>query len=207
MNFPPLINQKKYLIPNSNGQIDKIQLLKDVWELFKEDFIDNEVIFGGERVLTESKILDCSVCDNNCINVFCTCDNCPWVGKLDIYQHITSDEDKSMENRLTLNAQRILRNKRRKNPDAIIRTPGKFSKSRTLRIPWIKYFIENCNHPELQIDIKRYSPIKEKIKIYHKKQDYLIIFSRNTYKNGNKELFLNSAYHKPFKHYLREFDH
>lgn len=204
MKLPPLINSKLYLIPNSNGQIDRAKLLYDTWKCFEKDFISGKVLFENYQVQVRDKPLDCSVCNHNCSNIFFDCPECPWRGKLDIFQHVTTDEDKTLENKLTKEAKKRLKKRRKVNPSYKIRTPGVFSKSRVIRISWIKFLIEHSDDDEI---IKKVSPSRineERIKIYHEKQDYLVIISRTMLPDGTFELYLNSAYHNPYNSLLRD---
>ncbi len=206
MDLPPLIPKNNYIINPKTGSLNRIKLLNDAYNKLIEDFEVVGVLFEQNRVCLDNKILDCSVCNNNCINDFCTCEDCPWKNKLDIFQHITSDEDPSLEKRLTIKAIKLLRKKRKSNPNAKIRTPGVFSSSRTFRIPWLKYIIEHHSHEDIQEKIIRVNNSKEKILLYCKKQNYLIVMSRTTLSNGYIEMYLNSAYHKPYISLLRGFE-
>lgn len=206
MVLPALIQKKNYIVNPSTGLLDKNKLLEDAYKILLDDFQINEVLYNGARVFLEQKILDCTVCDNNCVNEFCTCDDCAWAGKLDIFQHITSDEDPTLESRLTKEAKRKLAKKRKKVPKAKVRTPGEFSLGRTIRIPWIKWLIENANNNlDIQTHIIRVSSQKTKFVLYYKKQDYMVVLSRTQYANGSIEIYLNSAYHKPYSSLLRHF--
>lgn len=205
MVFPTLIQKKKYIIDISKGTIDKNKLICDAYEIFVTDFLENGVWYNNYRVFLDEKILDCTVCNNSCINTFCTCENCPWKDKLDIFQHITTDEDPKLESRLTREAKRLLHKKRKHVPKAKVRTPGEFSLSRTIRIPWIKYMIENSGNDEIQKYIKQVNKQKSKILLYNKKQNYMVVLSKIEYSNGNIEYFLNSAYHNPYQSLLRVF--
>lgn len=206
MKLPEMIHKKDYIIDNNSGSIDKKKLLEDAYAKLIDDFTNTKVYFEGYRVILDDKILDCSVCNYSCINDFCECIDCPWKGKLDIFQHITSDEDPTLKDRLTPAAKKLLRKKLKSNPYAKIRTPGMFSSSRTYRIPWIKYIIEHSNDPDIQVVQKKVNTQKTKIKLYYKKQNYLIILSKTILSNGFVEMYLNSAYHKPFISLLRDFN-
>lgn len=206
MDLPPLIPKNNYIVNPKTGSLDRIRLLNDAYNKLIEDFETVGVFFEQNRVYLDTKVLDCSVCNNNCINNFCTCDGCPWKDKLDIFQHITSNEDPSLEKRLTKRAIKLLRKKRKSNPSAKIRTPGEFSSSRTFRIPWIKYMIEHHSHEDIQKRTIQVNKSKEKILLYNKKQNYLIVMSRTTLSNDNIEMYLNSAYHNPYISLLRGFN-
>lgn len=205
MIFPELIQKKKYIIDISKGTINKSQLICDAYDILITDFLENGVWYNNHRVLLDRKILDCTVCNNSCINSFCTCENCPWKDKLDIFQHVTTNEDPQLESRLTIQAKRKLHEKRKRIPKAKVRTPGEFSLSRTIRVPWIKYMIENSENDEIQKHINIVSKQKSKILLYNKKQDYMVVLSETKYINGSIEYFLNSAYHKPYPSLLRVF--
>lgn len=205
MKFPLVLDKKQYLISGTNGQIDKIKLINDAFELFIKDFVIDKVFYKGIKVGVRNKLLDCSVCNNNCNNDFCTCNDCPWKDKLDIFQHITTDEDKDLKKNLTKKAQQKLKKRKKTNPAYKIRTPGLFSKSRTIRILYIKFLIENIDNNEIVEKISKTRTNEDKIKIYCKKQDFLVILSKTKLENGNFEIFLNSAYHKPYISLLRDF--
>ena len=205
MNLPPLIPKKKYITNEKTGSIDTISLINDAYKILKEDFFEKKVFFEGHQVYLDLKILDCSVCNYNCINTFCTCENCPWKDKYDIFQHVTSDEDKSLEQRLTQKAKKALKKLRKVRPTAKIRTPGEFSSSRTLRIPWIKYIIEHSDEQDIQVVRKQVSKVKTKILFYNKKENYLVVISKTVQKNDFVEMYLNSAYYKPYQSLLKDF--
>lgn len=200
-----MINTKKFLISNNTGQIDKIAFINYAYELFVNDFKNSKVLYKGLQVQIRDKKLDCSVCNNTCSNAFCNCENCPWKNKEDIFQHITSDEDPTLETRLSKTAKKKLKKRRRANPGYKVRTPGIYSKTRTRRINWIKFVIENSDNPEIIEKIIQSASNEEKIRLYNKKENYLVIISRTTLKNGTQELYLNSAYHKPYISLLRDF--
>ena len=205
MDLPPLIPKNNYIVNPKTGSLDRIKLLNDAYNKLIEDFEIVGVLFEQNRVYLDKKVLDCSVCNNNCINDFCTCDDCPWKDKLDIFQHITSDEDPTLKDRLTKEAKKLLKKKLKSNPYAKIRTPGEFSSSRTFRIPWIKYIIEHSNNPDIQVVRTPVNTQKTKIKLYNKKEKYLVILSQTKLSNGFVVMYLNSAYHKPFSSLLRDF--
>lgn len=205
MKFPPMIDTKNFLISNNTGQIDKIAFINYAYELFVNDFKHSKVLYKGLQVKIRDKKLDCSVCNNTCSNTFCNCENCPWKNKEDIFQHITSDEDPTLETRLSKTAKKKLKKRRRANSGYKIRTPGIYSKTRTRRINWIKFIIENSNNSEIIEKIIQSASNEEKIRLYNKKENYLVIISRTTLKNGTQELYLNSAYHKPYISLLRDF--
>lgn len=201
-----MLHKKNYIEDWGTGRIDKKKLLEDAYAKLIDDFENTKVHFEGFRVILDPKKLDCSVCNYNCINDFCECLDCPWAGKLDIFQHITSNEDPTLKERLTSEARKRLKKKLKSNPYAKIRTPGEFSSSRTLRIPWIKYIIEHSDDPDIQIVRKAINSQKTKIKLYNKKVNYLVIISQTRLSTGFVEMYLNSAYHKPFNSLLRDFN-
>jgi len=205
MNLPDfLINVDNYLIPGKNGLIDKIKFIKDACIFFEQDFICKSVFWNKIKVGVRSKKLDCSICNNDCNNDFCTCSDCPWANKLDIFQHVTSDYDPHLENKLTKEAFKKLKKRRKTDPDYKVRTPGIYCRSRTNRIKWLKLIIEDIDNDDIITKISRTRINEEKIKIYHQKQNYLIILSRTEFKDGTFEIFLNSAYHKPYQSLLRD---
>ena len=95
----------------SIGRIDKKKLLEDAYVKLLDDFNNTQVHFEGYGVILDPRIPDCSVCNYNCINDFCECADCPRKDKLDIFQHITSDEDPTLKNRLTKEAKKLLKKK------------------------------------------------------------------------------------------------
>ncbi|PWL80616.1 hypothetical protein DBY21_01215 [Candidatus Gastranaerophilales bacterium] len=205
MQLPEMLHKKDYIVDLGTGRIDKKKLLEDAYAKLCDDFYNTQVHFEGYRVILDSKILDCSVCNYDCVNDFCECSDCPWRDKLDIFQHITSDEDPTLKDRLTKDAKKLLKKKLKSNPYAKIRTPGEFSSSRTFRIPWIKYIIEHSNDRDIQVVRTPVNTQKTKIKLYNKKENYLVILSQTKLSNGFVVIYLNSAYHKPFSSLLRDF--
>lgn len=206
MQLPEMLHKKDYIIDWNTGRIDKKKLLEDAYAKLLDDFYNTQVHFEGYRVVLDPKILDCSVCNYDCINDFCECSDCPWKDKLDIFQHITSDEDPTLKNRLTKEAKKLLKKKLKSNPYAKIRTPGEFSSSRTFRISWIKYIIEHSDDSDIQVIRTNVNAQKTKIKLYNKKENYLVIISQTILSTGFVEMYLNSAYHKPFRSLLRDFN-
>lgn len=108
--------------------------IKYLYFIFEEDFKNNEpVYFEGKPVLINNlplhvrceKLLQKGLTCNNEYN----CNNCIFVDKEDIFNHITCREQND-----------------------IIRTPGIFEEERASRLPWIKCIIENCNetHPSIK---------------------------------------------------------
>lgn len=189
MNFPPMIDIKPFYI---GKKFDKISLINYAYIIFKKDFIEtqnNELYFQKTRVFVKSEPLDCSNCDNNCNNDF-ECFTCPWRNKEDIFQHLTSNEDPELK---------------LKNPQNY-RTPGVFCKERTVRITWLRAIIENFHKsPDIQWVIKPYKKNLDTIKLYHKTLDVLIIMRLKTFENGNRVIYLITAYNNPAFTYIKEF--
>lgn len=178
---------------------DFIGFIEYVYSVFKANFIDNEVLFQGNRVNVHPKMLDCSNCGNKCNNDI-TCEDCPWKGKEDIFQHITSDEDPNLK---LAKKYKKSRGKKRLHK----RTPGVFNAERARRIIWIKETIENA--PSNDIFINTTTDInnknEEKVRIYDKQRDFLVVLSRTKLSDGNKIVYLNSAYNNPPKSFLKNF--
>jgi len=191
--LPPFIDRKKHL-DASEGKIDFTALINEAYEVFENDFIKNSVMYEGTRVLVDKSILDCAKVGNKCSNSFCTCESCPWKGRLDIFQHLTSDEDPKIKKYLT---PEYKNSKNKKGNKIKSRTPGILSPARTIRIPWLKTMIENSNDPEIQKHEKPYGRNREKITLHSKKHNYKIAFMRTTLKSGDKVIYLNSAFYKP----------
>lgn len=204
MILPPMLNIKDFMTSDNAREFDKIALIAKAYEIFNRDFIDEGVFYEGQQVKVRDKLLDCSICNYSCSNVFCNCELCPWNGVKDIFQHITSDYDSTLEGKLTKNAKKMVSKRRQSNSNYKVRTPGIFSKSRTIRIPWIKAIIKNAN----DIDIKKKIVITRKnefkIKLYHPKEDYLVILVGMTFASGSQVLYLNSAYYNPYPSLLRD---
>lgn len=104
--------------------------------IFADIFNKPTIKFNEKYVLARPKILDCSNCANKCNNLF-TCNICPFKGKVDIFQHVCSDEDYNLK---------VLPGYKN------TRTPGIFNKTRTSRVAWLKFMIENYDN----IDFVRY---------------------------------------------------
>ena len=194
---PLLIDTRLYIRGNT---FDRIGFIENAYITFKEAFIDNEVLFQGNRVNIHPKILDCSNCGNMCNNDI-ACDDCPWKDKEDIFQHITSDEDAGLK--LTKEYKKS-RGKKRLHT----RTPGIFNVERTRRIPWIKEIIENAPSDDIFVNVAPdiNNKNEEKIRIYDRSRDYLIVLSRTKLSDGNHIIYLNSAYNNPPKNFLKSFN-
>ena len=206
MMLPPLLNVKDFMDSDTANSYDKIALINNAYEIFKKDFIEDGVFFDGTRVNIRNRKLDCSLSDNKCSNDFCSCENCSWKEREDIFQHLTSDYDSNIEQYLTKQARKLVSKRKNSNPNYKVRTPGVFSKSRTIRIPWLKAIIENSDDKDI---IKKVVPKRENeftVKLYHKKEDYLVIITGMKYASGNLEFFLTSAYHNPYPTLLRDFN-
>lgn len=196
LTLPQIIDPQNFYI---SKKFDKAMFIEYAYSIFKKDFIDNIVNFQGYRVFIQPKLLNCFNCGFNCNNEF-TCNNCPWINKEDIFQHITSYED----NNLPLSYEY---RKKRKGKRLNKRTPGVFSENRTRRISWIKYIIENNQSSDILVNITKdiNNKKEEKIRIYHKYGDFLVILSRTKTQNGNFVIYLNSAYDNPPSSYLKCF--
>ncbi len=186
----------------SGKKFDSIAFIEYAYITFKKTFIENSVLFQGNRVNINSKILDCSNCGNKCNNNI-TCDSCPWKDKEDIFQHITSDEDHNLK--LTKEYKKS-RSKKRLHT----RTPGIFSIERTRRITWIRETIENANILNNNIFVNTTPDInnknEDKIRIYDRNRDFLVVLSRTRLSDGNHIIYLNSAYNNPPKGFLKSFN-
>lgn len=196
LNLPPLIDINKFYF---NKKFDEAGFIEYAYSKFKEDFIINSTMFQGNIVFVQPKVLDCFNCGFNCNNKF-DCKNCPWANKEDIFQHITSDKDVNLQ--LSREYKRTIKGKRLHT-----RTPGIFSKERTQRIRWIKYIIENSNNGNILIDsiTDTNNKREEKIRLFHKSSDFLVILSKTKTKDGKYLFYLNSAYNNPPRSFLRCF--
>ena len=204
MILPPILSIKDFITSDNIKEYDKVALITKAYEIFTRDFIDEGVFYEGQQVKIRDKLLDCSICDYNCSNIFCTCEFCPWNNTKDIFQHITSDYDLSLESKLTKKAKKMVSKRRNSNPNYKVRTPGIFSKSRTIRIPWIKAIIENANDSDIKKKIVTTRKNEFKIKLYYPKEDYLVILVGMIFADGSRELYLNSAYYNPYPSLLRD---
>ncbi len=121
--IPALINPN--IFKNVNDFINY------AYSIFIKDFNPNspQLEFNQKPIMGRSKNLDCSNCGNSCNNNF-SCDKCPFINKLDIFQHICSDED--------INLNILPEYKTKTN-----RTPGIYNRNRTAKVVWLRYIIEN----------------------------------------------------------------
>lgn len=189
MAFPQILDNEEHI------QI----LVNKAYSKFKKDFIENDTKFNGIRVNVDFKKLDCSNCGNNCNNEF-KCDECPYIDKEDIFQHITSFKDAEL--RLTKDYKRQVPLKKRN-----LRTPGILNRDRLRRIPWISFIIENYDKYGIMhvFENDKNNKKKKKLKIYDSKSDFLVILSVTKLTDRNIEIYLNSAYHNPPKSFLKNF--
>lgn len=148
--------------------------IKHLYFIFEQDFKNNgPVYFGGKPVLINDlplyvrceKLLQKGLTCNNKYS----CDNCVFVDKEDIFNHITC----------------------REQSDAM-RTPGIFEEERASRLPWIKHIIENCNkeHPS----IKYYETTvkgNNRICFWLEIEKFLVILTED----NEGRLYLTSAYY------------
>ena len=90
------------------------------------------------------------------------------------------------------------------------RTPGIFSIERTRRITWIRETIENANILNNNIFVNTTPDInnknEDKIRIYDRNRDFLVVLSRTRLSDGNHIIYLNSAYNNPPKGFLKSFN-
>lgn len=205
MILPPLLSIKDFISAENNKEFDKIALIEKAKQILYRDFVEIGVYYNGQKVFIREKLLDCSLTNNKCSNDFCTCENCPWKNYTDMFQHLTSDYDSNLEKFLTKKAHKIVSKRKNSNPNYKVRTPGIFSKARTIRISWIKAIIENFDDEDIQQVVIPKRNNEFIVKLYHKKEDYLVILTGVTYTDGNTEFFLTSAYHNPFPTLLRDF--
>ena len=142
--LPSLFNPSRFA--NLNTFIDYI------YTVFMNDFDPKtpQVKFNSKYVIARPKILDCSNCGNKCNNQF-ECKNCPFLNKLDIFQHICSDED--------LNLPVLPEYKYKKN-----RTPGIYNRNRATKIAWLRFMIENYKNENF---IRYYNRRSSKREINH----------------------------------------
>lgn len=166
--LPPKVDINNYASVN--------KLIEYLYSIFEKDFKDKEnpIEFQGQKV--KYSYLPLYVrCDKlfdqnqTCNNTEYDCQNCVFIEKEDIFNHITCSE-------LSSN----------------IRTPGIFEIERAIRVPWIRPIIENCNknYP----DIKYYeTTVDGELRkcFWLDAEKYLVILTED----NNKDLFLTSAYY------------
>lgn len=152
-----------------------IELIEFLYTIFEKDFKNesSSIVFDGQ-IVSYANLLLYSRCEKflsehkTCNNIDYNCNECPFVDKEDIFNHITcSEQSKSF------------------------RTPGIFEIERAIRLPWIRAIIENCNedHPS----IKYYETTsKGKLRkcFWLDNQKYLVILTEN-----ENVLYLTSAYY------------
>lgn len=149
-----------------------------IYGFFKKYFLDNEstIFFEGKPVLARNKLLNCQNCGNHCNNDF-TCDTCPFKNKLDIFQHICSDEDEDLVP--------LPEYKKKQN-----RTPGIYNRVRTERIILLKFMIENYDNNNI---IRYYNGPDTLGKLNHYfwlvEKHYILILVEN-----NNVLYIKTCY-------------
>lgn len=171
--LPPIIDINKYS--------SIIDFINDIYTIFENDFKDpnNPIMFNG-KIVKYALVYTYQKCDklqqqgfNNCDNMAFNCKNCPYVGKEDIFNHITTKDFK-------------------KDSKNQIRTPGIFQEERAVRIHWIKHIIQNYQQPE----VFYYNEFDEATNSYNhcfwlKNQKYFVVVREE----HNGRLFLTSAYY------------
>lgn len=177
LNFKVIVvSNLKWLPPKLNLEnfSDINAFIKHLYIIFEEDFKNNEPVFFGNKPIQINnlplhrrceKLLKKGLTCNNQYN----CNNCIFVDKEDIFNHITCREQNEE-----------------------IRTPGIFEEERASRLPWIRHIIENCNdeHPS----IKYYETIVRgnlKKCFWLEIEKFLVILTED----DKGRLYLTSAYY------------
>lgn len=182
-----LFNPSKF--SNLNAFIDY------TYSMFIKDFNPNSprIEFNSKEVMARPKILNCSNCGNKCNNQF-ECQNCPFFNKLDIFQHICSDEDPTLPV--------LPEYKNKKN-----RTPGIYNRNRATKVAWLRFMIENYQNENFIWYYNRPSSNKELNHFFwlHKEHYILILVEEK------RKIYIRSCYDiksdedekKHYRHYLQ----
>ncbi len=94
------------------------EFIDEIYNIFITDFHIKKIKFNDKYIGLAQKLLSCTP-NENCYSAEYNCSNCPFQGKLDIFNHVITGKINTY------------------------RTPGKFNLKRAVRIHWIKYIIDN----------------------------------------------------------------
>lgn len=114
--LPEIINETNY--PNFNNFVESL------FSIFCNQFFVEKIKFKGKIVKINQTLLECNQNDN-CQSIEYTCQNCPFQGKFERFNHIVTGLNDNT------------------------RTPGKYKRNRAIRVHWIKYIIENVNNEKI----------------------------------------------------------
>lgn len=147
--LPNIIRLESYI---ENEKINYVKFIKERVEDLVNDFCNDSspIIFNGLRVKLNPNILNCDKLQNkNCYNeMYYTCSNCPFIGQLDIINHICTIEYNGKKLRKKGGKIALKPEFKRKGKKSIPRTPGEFCIPRVLRSSWIKHIILNADDKE-----------------------------------------------------------
>ena len=154
--LPDIIDYTKY--NNINEFVD------DIYNVFTTDFFIKKIKFNGKNINISPKILNCTP-EDNCQSIEYNCHNCPFKGKLDIFNHVITGKINTY------------------------RTPGKFNVNRAIRIHWIKFIIENYKNGVLYFNNQKKSDLVHYF--WLKNYKFVVIFVE--VKNG--KCYLKTAFY------------
>ncbi len=135
--LPELIDKSKY--QSFNDFID------DLFYIVYTQFFVDKILFNNQIVKINQTPLKCTQNDN-CGSLEYTCNNCPFIGKYERFNHIVTGLNENT------------------------RTPGRYKENRAIRVHWIKYIIENVNQKEIL-----YFEKNSKHYFWAKNENYIVI--------------------------------
>ena len=188
--YKVFLNKKKV---NIKGLLDyAYQIYKD--ELKNEN---NPLKFKSKKVVINSPIFTCKEKfvkkGKNCNNTVFNCDNCPYLGREEMFFHITANRDDS----IIKNLKSKYRNYQKS------RVPGLFSYERLNQIKWIRKTIQEYEENQ-NTDIKYFDEYicdkntniyREKIMYFYvEKCQFIVIIGQNLWDKKQVDYYLKSAY-------------
>jgi|GEM_PF-6005473 len=189
--LPNIVRLETYY---NGDNFDYIQLIKDRYIDLMSDFCNDTtpVIFKGSRVYLDESPLYCDKLRiKNCLNdEFYTCNNCPFDGMFDIFNHICTIEYTKKKVKAKNGSIRLKKEYKKVGDKSIPRTPGEFCIPRVLLSNWIKPIIMNAedkNYVVIDKDKNIYT-----IELIHRK--YRIHLKQKFNNQGQRYFILTTAY-------------
>lgn len=181
-----------------NGQINFVKFIQEQIQDLLNDFCNDSspVLLNGLRVRLNPNILNCEKLRNkNCYNSnYFICENCPFVGQMDIINHICTIEQNTKKLKKQGVKIALKTEFKKKGAKSVPRTPGEFSIPRTLLSSWIKPVILNVDDSE---NVKIIPDENDKnqltIELIHRK--YRIHLKKCKEKSGKQFYIIKSAYY------------
>lgn len=175
------------------------ELFDYAYQIFKNELKNenNPLIFQGKKVVINSPLFNCKEKfvkkGKNCNNTVFNCNNCPYLGREEMFFHVTSNKDDSLTKNLKSKYRKYKKN----------RVPGIFSYERLNHIKWIRAIIQEYEKNKNK-DIKYFDEFicdkntnvyREKIMYFLVEEcQFIVIIGQNLWDKKQVDYYLKSAY-------------